>query len=73
MERAVLATVPFLGIGLLVSLPRVGFGPNGEWIVDASVLMRRVLPFDIAAAMMAIAALLYGMRRQAIEQARPQS
>ena len=51
----------------------VGFGPNGEWIVDASVLMRRVLPFDIAAAVMAIAALLYGTRCQAIEQARPQS
>ena len=31
-------------------LDAVGFGPNGEWIVDASVLMRRVLPFDIAAA-----------------------
>jgi hypothetical protein len=54
-------------------LDAVGFGPNGEWIVDASVLMRRVLPFDVAAAVMAIGALLYGTRRQAIEQARPQS
>jgi len=54
-------------------LDAVGFGPNGEWIVNASVLMRRVLPFDIAAAAMAIGALLYGTRRQAIEQARPQS
>lgn len=54
-------------------LDAVGFGPNGEWIVDASVLMRRVLPFDIAAAVMAIGALLYGTYRQAIEQAMPQS
>lgn len=54
-------------------LDAVGFGPNGEWIVDASVLMRRVLPFDIAAAVMAIGALIYGTRRQAIEQASPQS
>ena len=54
-------------------LDAVGFGPNGEWVVDASVLMRRVLPFDIAAAVMAIGALLYGTRRQAIEQASPQS
>ncbi len=54
-------------------LEAVGFGPNGEWIVDASYLMQRVLPFDIAAAVMAIGALLYGTHRQAIEQARPQS
>jgi len=54
-------------------LDAVGFGPSGEWIVDASVLMRRVLPFDIAAAVMAIGALLYGTHRQAMEQASPQS
>ncbi len=54
-------------------LDGVGFGPNGEWIVDASYLMQRVLPFDIAAAVMAIGALLYGTHRQAIEQAKPQS
>lgn len=54
-------------------LDAVGFGPSGEWVVDASVLMRRVLPFDIAAAVMAVGALLFGTRRQAIEQASPQS
>ena len=54
-------------------LDAVGFGPSGEWIVDASVLMRRVLPFDIAAAVTAIGALLFGTHRQAIEQARSQS
>ena len=54
-------------------LDGVGFGPNGEWIVDATYLMQRVLPFDVAAAVMAIGALLYGTHRQVIEQARPQS
>ena len=54
-------------------LDAVGFGPGGEWIVDASVLMQRVLPFDVAAAVMAIGALLFGTRRQAMEQASPQS
>ena len=54
-------------------LDGVGFGPSGEWIVDAPVLMQRVLPFDVAAAMMAVGALLYGTHRQAIEQANPQS
>jgi len=54
-------------------LDAVGFGPSGEWIVDASVLMRRVLPFDIAAAVTAIGALLFGTHRQAIEQASSQS
>ena len=54
-------------------LDGVGFGPGGEWVVDASFLMQRVLPFDIAAAVMAIGALLYGTHRQAIEQAKPQS
>ncbi len=54
-------------------LDGVGFGPGGEWIVDASTLLQRVLPFDVAAAVMAIAALVYGSYRQAIEQARPQS
>ena len=54
-------------------LDGVGFGPNSEWIVDASYLMQRVLPFDIAAAVMAIGALLYGTYRQATEQARSQS
>lgn len=54
-------------------LDGVGFGPSGEWIVDATYLMQRVLPFDVAAAVMAIGALLYGTHRQVIEQARPQS
>jgi len=53
----------------------VGLGPDGEWIVDADALFEHVLPYDTAAAIAAIAALVLGTRRasQAIEQASPQS
>ena len=51
----------------------VGFGPTGEWIVDSEALARYVLPFDVAAAVMAIGAFVFGTRRQAMEQASPQS
>jgi hypothetical protein len=51
----------------------VGFGPTGEWIVDSGALARYVLPFDVIAAVMAVGALVFGTRRQAIEQASPQS
>jgi len=51
----------------------VGFGPAGEWIVDSAALAKYVLPFDVAAAVMAIGAFVFGTRRQAMEQASPQS
>lgn len=51
----------------------VGFGPAGEWIVDPEALARYVLPFDVAAAVMAVGAFVFGTRRQAMEQASPQS
>jgi hypothetical protein len=51
----------------------VGFGPGGEWIVDSAALARYVLPFDVAAAAMAVGAFVFGTRRQAMEQASPQS
>ncbi len=51
----------------------VGFGPAGEWIVDSAALARHVLPFDVAAAVMAVGAFVFGTRRQAMEQASPQS
>jgi hypothetical protein len=50
----------------------VGFGPEGEWIVDSAGLAKYVLPFDVAAAVMAIGAFVFGTRRQAMEQASPQ-
>ncbi|MEN8233932.1 MAG: hypothetical protein ABFR89_03280 [Actinomycetota bacterium] len=51
----------------------VGFGPEGQWVVDGGALVRYVLPFDVIAAVMAVAVFVYGTRRQAIEQASPQS
>lgn len=51
----------------------VGFGPDGEWIVDASALWRNVIPADMAAAAAAIAILSYGTWRQAMLQASAQS
>jgi hypothetical protein len=56
-------------------LDRVGFGPNGEWIVSSPDLMRFVLPFDVVAAVVAVGTFLFGARRaaQATEQPSPQS
>ncbi|MCJ7780004.1 MAG: hypothetical protein MUQ27_04195, partial [Acidimicrobiia bacterium] len=51
----------------------VGFGPAGEWIADSAALARYVLPFDVVAAVMAVGAFVFGTRRQAMEQASPQS
>ena len=56
-------------------LNTVGLGPGGEWIVSGADLMRLVIPFDMAAAVVAVVIFLVGVVRadQAIEQARPQS
>jgi len=53
----------------------VGFGANGAWIVSGADLMRYVIPFDMAAAIVAVAVFLLGVRArsQATEQPRPQS
>ena len=51
----------------------VGFGPASEWIVDNAALAKYVLPYDVAAAVMAVVAFVFGTRRQAMEQASPQS
>jgi len=56
-------------------LNTVGFGPDGSWIVSGPDMMRLVIPFDMAAAMVAVAVFTYGVVRadQAIEQASAQS
>ena len=41
----------------------VGFATDGGWVVSARDLLTLVIPFDVAAAMMAIAALLLASRR----------
>ncbi|NIR60829.1 MAG: hypothetical protein GWO02_15625 [Gammaproteobacteria bacterium] len=42
----------------------VGFGPDGAWAVRAGEMMTLILPFDTAAAVMAIASLGAGIRRR---------
>jgi hypothetical protein len=54
----------------------VGFGPDGEWIVSGSDMMTRVIPFDMAAATVAVIVFVAGVRRaarQVTEQPSPQS
>jgi len=56
-------------------LNTVGFGPDGSWIVSGSDMMRLVIPFDMAAAVVAVSVFAYGVVRagQATEQANAQS
>jgi hypothetical protein len=56
-------------------LQAAGFGANGEWVVSGADLATRVIPFDTAAAIIAIGMFLYGTYRtsQAIEQPSDQS
>lgn len=56
-------------------LNTVGFGPGGSWVVSGPDMMRLVIPFDMAAAVMAVAVFAYGVVRAgaAIEQASAQS
>jgi hypothetical protein len=56
-------------------LQAAGFGPDGEWVVSGSDLATRVIPFDTAAAIIAIGMFLFGTFRasQAIEQPSDQS
>ena len=53
----------------------VGFGPGGSWIVSGPDLARYVIPFDMAAAVVAVVFFLIGVRSQvhATEQPSPQS
>lgn len=44
-------------------LDKVGFAPDGGWHVDGSALMTYVLPYDMAAAVIAIVTLIMGARR----------
>jgi len=76
-----IAGVAGLGIGLFCVwsiwryIEAVGFGASGEWIVSGEKLMTLVLPYDMAAAVLAIALFALGARRaaQAIEQPSAQS
>jgi len=52
----------------------VGFTADGGWLVSGSDLMRHVIPFDVAAAVIAVGILSFGAYAGLpTEQARPQS
>jgi hypothetical protein len=59
----------FLGVFCVWSiwnyLNTVGFGPDGGWTVDGGELMRLVIPFDMAAAVIAVALFAVGTRAAA--------
>jgi len=40
----------------------VGFGPSGEWVVDASRMMTLILPYDVMAAVAAVTVFFVGLR-----------
>ena len=55
-------------------LTTVGFGPDGEWLVRGDELMRLVIPYDMAAAVVAVILFVIGVYRTGdTEQASPQS
>lgn len=55
-------------------LRNVGFAGDGGWLVDGSALMEYVLPYDMAAALIAVVVLVVGTRRsQPIAQPSAQS
>lgn len=51
----------------------VGFGAEGQWLVDAGEMLRLVIPFDVMAAAITIGAILWGSADYAIEQPSAQS
>lgn len=78
--RVAIATGVMLGVVCVASvwnyLRVVGFGPDGEWIVDGGRMIQLVLPVDAVAAIVALSALVVGARRrgsQPTEQASAQS
>lgn len=54
-------------------LDTVGFTEEGGWLVSGPDLWRLVIPFDMAAAAVAVAVLILGSRHQATAQRRLQS
>jgi hypothetical protein len=70
----------FMGAMCVMSLVRylaaTGFGPDGGWDVQGPTMVRMVIPADVVAALLTVAALTLGARRwaaQPTEQRSPQS
>ena len=58
-----------IGVACVVSiwnyLRVVGFSSDGGWLVDGAQLMKLVIPFDMAAAVVAVTVLFLGIRHSA--------
>lgn len=65
-----------LGVACVASLWNyvrvVGFGEQGEWVVDGGQLMRLVIPFDMLAAVAAVTVLVLAVHRLAASHTQPQ-
>lgn len=68
-KRASIVGGTVLGVFCIWSIwnyvSHVGFGPNGEWIVSGTDMMTRVIPYDMAAATVAVVLFGLGVRRSA--------
>ncbi|MEX0756701.1 MAG: hypothetical protein WD532_00865 [Acidimicrobiia bacterium] len=51
-------------------LNAVGYTPAGGWLVDGDAMWRYILPYDMAAAVIAITTLTFGVRRRSGADAR---
>jgi hypothetical protein len=49
----------------------VGYTPSGGWLVDGDAMWRYILPYDTAAAIIAITTLLLGVKRRRSESGLP--
>jgi len=70
MTAGVAMTVMCL-FSIYLYVDAVGFGRNGEWLVQAAEMLRLVIPFDVAAAIMTTAAILWGSSEVAYPMAQP--
>lgn len=68
-RTAAIAAGAVLGVVCVFAIWRyldiVGFGPEGEWIVDGPALLRNVIPADMAAGLVAVTVFVYGTWRRA--------
>ena len=67
--RAAVVSGTVIGVACVVSiwnyLRVVGFSSDGGWLVDGAQLMKLVIPFDMAAAVVAVTVLFLGIRHSA--------
>ena len=72
-RRAAITGAMMMGVVCVWSiwhyLSVVGFGPSGEWVVDASRMATLILPYDVMAALAAVTVFFVGLRGRNRESA----